>query len=56
MSQPFFTAELQRGTEGVFVPVAEAIKDVNAIITGQYDNLHDDVFLYIGKMSDIKNG
>lgn len=53
LTQPFYTAEGQRGLHGTYVPVAEAIKDVNAIISGQYDNTPDDTFLYIGKMSDV---
>ncbi len=53
LTQPFYTAEGQRGVKGVYVPVAEAVKDVNAIISGQYDSTPDDVFLYIGKMSDV---
>lgn len=53
LTQPFYTAERQRGVKGVYVPVAEAVKDVNAIISGQYDNTPDDMFLYIGKMSDV---
>mgnify|MGYP000893513325 CR=1 FL=1 len=56
LTQPFFTAEGQRGIKGVYVPVADAIKDVNAIISGQHDALDDDVFLYVGKMSDIVHG
>jgi F-type H+-transporting ATPase subunit beta len=53
MTQPFYTAESQKGVSGTYIPVADAILDVNAIISGQYDNTPDDTFLYIGKMSDV---
>ncbi len=52
LTQPFYTAEGQKGVKGTYVPVLEAVKDVNAIISGQYDTVPDDAFLYIGKLSD----
>jgi F-type H+-transporting ATPase subunit beta len=38
MTQPFFVAEAQTGRPGVFVSLAQTLKDVQAILAGTYDS------------------
>jgi len=54
MSQRFFTAEAQRGEKGSYVPIETTLKDVNAIISGKFDQIPDNKFLYVGSMSEVK--
>lgn len=54
MSQRFFTAESQRGEKGSYVPIETTLSDVNAIISGQHDQIPDNKFMFIGSMSEIK--
>lgn len=53
-SQNFFTAEKQTGVAGVYVPVKNVIADVRGIISGDFDDVSEDKFLYIGDASKIK--
>jgi F-type H+-transporting ATPase subunit beta len=53
MSQPFFVAEEQRGEKGKFVPVATTVNDVSAILSGAYDEVDEERFLFIGSLSEI---
>ncbi len=53
-SQNFFTAENQTGVKGVFVPVKDVISDVRGILNGDYDDISEDKFLYIGNTAAIK--
>lgn len=54
MTQSFFVAEEQTGRPGVYVPLATAIADIADIISGKYDHVPDDRFLYIGSVEDMK--
>lgn len=54
MSQRFFTAESQRGEKGSYVPIETTLSDVNAIISGQHDQVPDNKFMFIGSMAEIK--
>lgn len=56
MTQRFFVARSQKGSEGVFVPVKQAIEDVFAILSGKVDTIPDDKFMFIGTLKDIQNG
>lgn len=56
LTQPFFTAERQKGQKGVFVKRDTAVSDINAILNGSVDKVPDDALLYIGTLSDINNG
>ncbi len=53
MTQSFFVAEAQTGRTGKFVPRKDTVKDVSDILSGVYDELTDDKFLYIGSIRDI---
>ena len=56
MTQPFFTLEDQTGRQGVFVKREEAIKDVEDILSGAFDAVPPELFLYIGSAKDLKQG
>ena len=54
MTQSFFVAVEQTGRKGGDVPVDTTIAEQVDIISGKYDHVPDDRFLYIGGVSDIK--
>ncbi len=54
MTQSFFVAESQKGTRGAFVPVAQAIEDITAILSGKYDQVPEENFLFIGSLKELK--
>lgn len=56
LTQPFFTAERQRGQKGIFVKREEAISDISGIMEGKYDSIPDEKFMYIGTISQILHG
>ncbi len=56
MTQSFFVIEPQTGKPGAFVPVEQTVADVKSIIDGDYDSHDPDEFLFIGSLTDIKDG
>jgi F-type H+-transporting ATPase subunit beta len=55
MTQSFFVAEAQSGRKGKYVPLEKTIKDVNDIITGKYDSVTEEKFMYIGEAKEALN-
>lgn len=55
MTQRFFVVSGKAGAEGKFVPVATTVGDVEAILTGKYDAVPEEKFLFIGSASEIQN-
>ena len=53
MTQRFFSAEMAKGTTGVFVPTKVAVEDVGAILAGKYDQIPDEKLLFIGGIREI---
>lgn len=53
MTQPFFSAQTQKGQNGVFVQLTDTINDVRSIIEGKYDHVGEEKFLYIGTTTEI---
>jgi F-type H+-transporting ATPase subunit beta len=49
-TQNFFVSADQTGRPGQYVPLETTIKDVNAIISGKYDDIPAYKFSYIGEM------
>lgn len=47
-SQPMFVSQQYTGLEGVFVDIKDVLKDVDGILSGDYDDTEEDEFLYIG--------
>ena len=54
MSQSFFVAENQSGSKGVYVKREQTIADVEGIVSGKYDHVPADKFLYIGSATELK--
>ena len=51
MTQRFFVAADQGGSEGVFVPRAQAVLDLQAIMAGKYDSVPEEKFRFIGSIA-----
>lgn len=54
MTQPFHTTESQTGKKGVSVPRQKVISDVSQIISGKFDQIPPEKFLYIGSIEQSK--
>lgn len=54
LTQPFFTAEKFTNIPGKFTKREKAVEGVEAIISGVYDELTDDMFLYIGDVIEAE--
>ncbi|MBI2443506.1 MAG: F0F1 ATP synthase subunit beta [Candidatus Levybacteria bacterium] len=52
MSQSFFVTYGQTGRPGKYVPLETTIKDVSDILSGKYDSLTEEKFLYIGEAKE----
>jgi len=53
-SQPFHVAEVFSGIPGSYVKLADAIDDVDDILTGKYDDKPEDWFYMVGTLKDKK--
>ena len=56
MTQNFYVTADQRGTTGVFVPITVVLRDVTAILKGNYDDIPEQDFLYIGSAEEVRHG
>ncbi|HSX40746.1 MAG TPA: F0F1 ATP synthase subunit beta [Candidatus Saccharimonadales bacterium] len=54
MTQSFFVAEPQTGRKGAYVPRETTVADVGAILSGQYDDVSDEKFMFVGSAKEIK--
>lgn len=54
LTQRFSVAEDQSGEKGVFVPLKDAVQDLNDIIEGKYDHISEEKFKFIGLIKEIK--
>lgn len=52
LSQPFFVAEQFTGLPGKYVKLEDTIRGFKGIIEGQYDDLPENAFLYVGTIED----
>ncbi|APE74066.1 F0F1 ATP synthase subunit beta [Spiroplasma citri] len=53
LSQSFFVAEKFSGKTGKYVPVVETIRAFKEILTGKYDDLPEQAFLYVGTIDEV---
>ncbi len=51
-SQPFFVAEQFTGVEGKYVKLEDTIRGFKGIIDGEYDELPEAAFLYVGTIEE----
>jgi F-type H+-transporting ATPase subunit beta len=52
LTQPFFVAEPFMATPGKYVPLAETLKGCQALLDGQYDNLPEEAFYFVGTIEE----
>jgi len=55
MTQNFFVTEGQKGSAGVYVPTKVAVEDLAGIITGKFDHIPEEKFMFIGQVGEIKS-
>lgn len=53
MTQRFFVAADQRGDKGVYVPLKTTVADAKGILSGNFDKISDEQFLFIGSTSEL---
>jgi F-type H+-transporting ATPase subunit beta len=56
LTQPFFIAEAFSANPGKFLPLAQTLDGCEAIINGQYDNVLEEAFQFIGSVEEIGDG
>ena len=52
MSQPFFVAEQFTGKEGRYVNLEDTVSGLEAILNGEADELHENMFSYVGSINE----
>lgn len=52
LTQPFYGTEPWTGIIGQLVPLEETIRGTQAILNGDYDNLPEDAFSYVGSIDE----
>ena len=53
LSQPFSVAQDFTGMEGKFVPIKETIRGFKGIIDGEYDEIPESAFLFVGTIDEV---
>lgn len=53
LSQPFHVAETYSGYKGIYVHVNDTVRSFKAILSGEYDDLPENAFLYAGTIEDV---
>ncbi|MEK7502664.1 MAG: F0F1 ATP synthase subunit beta [Patescibacteria group bacterium] len=56
MTQSFYVVQNQTGRPGVYVPRLTTVSDVNDIISGKYDEIPEEKFMFIGSAKELLNG
>jgi F-type H+-transporting ATPase subunit beta len=52
LSQPFFVAEIFTGSPGKYVSLAETLRGFKGILSGDYDELPEQVFYMVGTIDE----
>ena len=52
LTQPFFVTEKQSSRIGVFVSKEKTVRDIKLILKGEFDEVPNERFLYIGSLDD----
>lgn len=53
-TQPFYTSEDYSGIPGAYVPLADTVKGVQKILSGDFDKVPEDYFYMVGKIEDVE--
>ncbi len=54
LTQPFYTAKIQTGRDGEFVPRKKTVQDIRSILEGKMDEVPASSLLYIGSLDGLK--
>jgi len=52
LTQPYHVAEVFTGDPGLYVPLKDTIRGFNGILKGEYDDLPEQAFLYVGTIEE----
>ena len=52
LSQPFFVAEQFTGIPGMYVPIADTVRDFKEIVEGKHDDLPEQAFYLVGTVAE----
>ena len=52
-TQPFRVAQIYTNTPGEYVPLAETIRGFQGIVEGEYDNLPEEAFRFVGGIDQV---
>jgi F-type H+-transporting ATPase subunit beta len=55
LTQYFFTAEKQTGRKGSYVTLQKSLEDIDSILTGKYDDVSEDKFMFIGSLDELED-
>lgn len=53
-SQPFYTSEIFSGIKGVYVSLAQTIAGVDKILSGELDEVPEDLFYMVGPIEEVE--
>ncbi len=54
MTQNFFSVENQTGRKGVYVPLADTVRDTRTILDGKHDTTEPEKLLFIGSLKELE--
>lgn len=52
LSQPFFVAEVFTGLPGVYVKREDTVRSFSELVSGKYDHLPENAFMYVGTIEE----
>ncbi|MEZ8436431.1 F0F1 ATP synthase subunit beta [Vibrio splendidus] len=55
LTQPYHVAEVFTGQKGVFVPLSETLRGFKGLLSGEYDDIPEQAFLYCGSIDEVLN-
>lgn len=53
LSQPFTVAEVFTGSPGIYVSLSDSIRGLNAILSGELDEISENSFYMVGKIEQV---
>ncbi len=52
LTQPYHVAEVFTGEPGIYVPLKDTLAGFNGLISGDYDDIPEQAFLYVGTIEE----
>ncbi len=52
LTQPYHVAEVFTGTPGIYVPLKETLRGFKGLLSGDYDDIPEQAFMYCGTIDD----